>query len=417
MIGLIGLNYKKAPIHIREKFSFSENETESFVAQLTESTEVENVLVLSTCNRTEIYFYTETKENSEIFNKLRHTLSQFKNTDVELSQYFYTHSNKQAAGHLFKVAAGLDSLVLGEDQIIGQIKTAYFGQKEKRPLGKVLMRLFEKAIEAGKKVRSQTTINTGASSISAAAVDTALKHYGKEIKEQNVLMIGAGETGSLVVQSLAKHGFKSLYIANRTKSKAEDLAQRYNGTAVNLKEFRDVLNFTDIVLVATNAPHPVITTNMIRKLNPDAKHREKLLIDLSVPRNISQAVSKAEGITLYSVDDLQQIIQQTSQIRQSAVKNAEAIIGELLEEFTEWYEVQKLTPTIIKIKENLSKISEMHTADFKGNIKNNEDVPAFSDYLTKKYIGHFIKNFKKAARNGKQAEFIEFANELFEIDA
>jgi glutamyl-tRNA reductase len=417
MIGLIGLNYKQAPIHIREKFSFSDSETEQFVSQLADNMIVDTALVLSTCNRTEIYFSCETEATGEVLNNVLLELSRFKKTDAALGQYFYTKSNKQAAEHLFKVAAGLDSLVLGEDQIIGQIKTAYFSQKEKRSLGKVLMRLFEKAIETGKKVRSQTTINTGASSVSAAAVDTALKHYGKDITEQNVLMIGAGETGSLVVQSLAKHGFKSLYIANRTKSKAEDLAQRYNGTAVNLKEFRDVLNFADIVLVATNAPHPVITTNMMSKLKPESKHEAKLLIDLSVPRNISQAVSKAKGITLYSVDDLQQIIQQTSQIRQGAVADAKNITNNLVNEFYDWYEVQKLTPTIIKIKKNLSKISEMHTADFKGSIKNNEDVPVFSNYLTNKYIGHFIKNFKKAARNGKQAEFIEFANELFEVEA
>ena len=417
MIGLIGLNYKQAPIQIREKFSFSESETEKFVSQLTENTVVETAIVVATCNRTEIYFCSEAGDRPEIFKNVLLELSKFKKTDAALSQYFYTKSNKNAAEHLFKVTAGLDSLVLGEDQIIGQIKTAYFSQKEKRTLGKVMMRLFEKAIETGKKVRSQTTINTGASSVSAAAVDTALKHYGKEIKEQNVLMIGAGETGSLVVQSLAKHGFKSLYIANRTKSKAEDLAQRYNGTAVDLKEFKDVLNFTDIVLVATNAPHPVITTNMMSKLKPESKHESKLLIDLSVPRNISQAVSKVKGITLYTVDDLQQIIQQTSQIRQSAVSDAKIIINNLVNEFNEWYEVQKLTPTIIKIKENLSKISEMHTAGFKGSIKNNEDVPVFSNYLTNKYIGLFIKNFKKAAKNGKQAEFIEFANELFEIEA
>lgn len=416
MIGLTGLNYKKAPIEIREKFSFSDDEIRRFLPELTANGEIKAAVVVSTCNRTEICFEADAQNDQIAFESVFNALSKFKNISADLSQYFYSYSNKNAADHLFRVAAGLDSLVLGEDQIIGQVKNAYFTQKEYSNPGKILMRLFEKAIETGKKVRSQTTINTGASSVSAAAVDTALKHFGGKISDRNVLMIGAGETGALAVQSLAKHGFKSLHIANRTKSKAEDLARRYDGTAVNLKEFRKVLAHTDIVLVATSAPHPVITQNMVNKLEKNAEHDSKLLIDLSVPRNICSKVGTMEGITLYSVDDLEKIIQKTSEIRESAVEDAEAIVNEISSEFADWYEAQKLTPTIIKIKENLSKFSQMQTADFKGKTAG-EDIPLFSNYLTNKYIGHFIKNLKKAAKNGKQAQFIEFANELFEIEA
>ena len=416
MIGLIGLNYKQAPIQIREQFSLSDAEAEAFIPVLTENEDIEAGIILSTCNRTEIYFQANSQNAMIAFSIVMKALNKFKKTDTDLSSYFYKKTNTDVTHHLFRVAAGLDSLVLGEDQIIGQIKAAYLLNKDIQNPGKYLTRLFEKALEAGKKVRSQTTINMGASSVSAASVDTSLKHFGGSIKDKNVLMIGAGETGALAVQSLAKHGFNSLYIANRTRSKAEDLARRYSGTAIKLRHFSKILNIADIIIVATSAPHPVITRNMMKRLEIDPKHASKLLIDLSVPRNICSKVDEDENITLYSVDDLQKIIQKTSEIRKGAVEDAKEIIAELCTEYTDWYEAQKLTPVIIKIKENMAKFSEMQTAEFKGKAAN-EDLPLFSNYLTKKYIGHFIKNLKKAAKNGKQAEFIEFANELFEIEA
>jgi len=414
MIGLVGLNHKNAPIQIREQFSFTEADNDAFLNQLTQKTGIESGFVLATCNRTEVYFHAEEINFNYALQSVIEAVCDYTKVVSDCSEYFYQLTNEDAANHLFRVAAGLDSLILGEDQIIGQIRNTYQRLKSQNKLDKFIIRLFDKALEAGKKVRCHTKINTGASSISAAAVETALNHY-PDLHNQNILMIGAGETGSLAVQSLEKHGFKSLYIANRTREKAKILAKKYNGQTITLEDFPEKLKDINIVIIATGAQQPVITTEMMENHIQSGDLYPRLLIDLSVPRNICEKIGSLPGIDLYAIDDLKKTINRTAKIRQSAVIQAEKIIEELTKEFEDWHNSQKLSATIIKIKENMTEVGRKKAEEFQNQTSESANMPEFSDYLANRYISHFIKNLKKATDNGRREEFIDFANELFDM--
>ncbi|MBN1252414.1 MAG: glutamyl-tRNA reductase [Bacteroidales bacterium] len=412
MIGLVGISFKTAELKIREQFSFSDEEIIEFSEFLKNDYEHKELVVLSTCNRTEIYFYSLKVNDNEAFNTILNALFKFKNYTKHLKQYFYFKSSIQVAEHLFKVTSGIDSLVIGEDQIIGQVKSAFNYAQEIKSAETILTRLFTKSFEAGKKVRSETKINQGSGSVSSAAVDLCHKNY-RDLQNRSILLIGAGETGQLVLTSLSKHKIKSLYIANRTFSNAQELAERFNGKALNLDEIETYLEKSDIIIIATNSKKHIISKEIAEKVNS----RKKLYIDLSVPRNIDEKVSEIENAELFAVDDLNKIVNSTTQKRIDAISDAMVIINSVTADYMDWLIMRGLSPIFSKIKKNFQEINEKELEGFlKANsIENKKEIIDYGKHITDKYARLFIKNLREIVKNGEKKEYIESINKLFEL--
>jgi glutamyl-tRNA reductase len=347
-----------------------------------------------------------------IFNRLL----EYKNLDVSVEKYLYRYDGLAVVNHLFKVAAGLDSMVLGEDQIVGQVKSAFLISELAHCAGPVLTRLFNRSFSAGKKVRTETKISEGSVSVSSAAVTLAKQQYN-DIDSRSILLIGAGETGRLSVLSLIEKGCKNIYIINRTLSKAEALARKFNATAIPFSKIKEYLVKCDIVMVATGSTTPLIDGKMIQEVMHETNFRPLTILDLSVPRNVTQDVGNIENVTLYDVDDTLVVIQDTFEKRKAEIIKAEEIISLQSEEYMEWLTSLSLSPTIRHIKENFRRINEI---GFNNYLKCNDEVyremmQEYGTHISDKFSGLIIKNLKELTDNGKKTEHLKMLNELFEL--
>ena len=417
MIGLIGISYKSADLEIRERFAFSKEEINSFTKQLLSSDKIRGVVVLSTCNRTEIYYHTPQDTNKEALHLILGALTLLKNYYDKLEPYFYFKEGEQTVEHLFKVVSGIDSLIVGEDQIIGQVKEAYHYAESIQSTDKILNRLFTKALETGKKVRTRTEISRGSASASSAAVNLC-HHRFSDLSNQNLLMIGAGQTGQLVLHSLRKSTFSSLRIANRTYAKAEELSQLHGGESVNLDEVERYLADSDIIFIATDSPEPLVKLADVEKaLKNRTRPQKQLFFDLSVPRNVEEKVGTLEAIDLFTIDDLTKIVESTNQKRLKEISAAMAIIHRAESHFMIWKHEQELVPTILKIKENFQQLNKTEMEEFMKirSIKDNKLLNEYSNHITEKFARVFIKNLKMLSRETDKKDFIAMAEEFFEL--
>jgi len=364
MIGLIGISYKSADLEIRERFTFSKEEVATFTKQLLNSDKIRGLVVLSTCNRTEIYYHTPQNSNKEALHLIMGALTLLKNYYDKLEPYFYFKEDEQTVEHLFKVVSGIDSLIVGEDQIIGQVKEAYHYAEGTQSTDKILNRLFTKALETGKKVRTRTEISRGSASASSAAVNLC-HHRFSDLSNQNLLMIGAGQTGQLVLNSLRKSTFNSLRIANRTYAKAEELSQLHGGESIKLEDINRYLPESDIIFIATDSPEPLVKLDAVKRaLQQRTQLQKQLFFDLSVPRNIEEGIAGLEAIDLFTIDDLTKIVESTNQKRLQEISAAMEIIHRAEDHFMTWKHEQELVPTILKIKENFQQLNKREMEEF-----------------------------------------------------
>jgi glutamyl-tRNA reductase len=415
MIGLIGISYKTAPINIRENFSFSEEEVLNFVKLLKIDNAFKGAIIISTCNRTEIYFEISQCCNNKGFEHVTRSLAYFKNYSDTFKPYFYFKQGDDMVEHLFKVVSGIDSMIIGEDQIIGQVKDALKFGLDNATCGNTVARLFNKAIAAGKRVRTETNISKGAASVSSAAVELVCNEM-PDINQKKVLLVGTGQTGELALLNLTKRGNSAVYVTNRTFSKAVDIAEKYKGVAFELHELDNYLPLVDVVFVATSSKTYLITRKMVEKAMAQ-RTDPQLFVDLSVPRNIDQAIVSLPNVRLHAVDDVQQLIDSNTEKRKEAITDAMEIIAQVKQEFNDWLGIQELTPVIMKIKTNFQQINK---AELEGFLKINavKEVDAVSDYanhITEKYARLFIRNLKDVTQNGKNKEYVKLLNNLFEL--
>jgi glutamyl-tRNA reductase len=328
-IQLIGLNHKSAPIEIREKLSFSEAKLETALARLKEYEEIEEAVILSTCNRTEIYV--ACADCCEGVSCLWDYICRFMGMAQEdVRKYFYLLGNREAVEHLFRVASSLDSMIIGETQIFGQVKEAYSKSRQANSLGRTLDNIFEEAIRTGKKVRTQTQIGKGAISTSTAAIELSRKIF-ETLEDKKVLIIGAGKIGELTVKNLASRGAKTVIVANRTLVKAQELARQFLGEAVRFEDIFDCMRSSDIIISSTSAPHFVITRADVLKVMQARNNSPLFFIDLGLPRNIEPGVNGVENVYLYNIDDLSQVRDANMKDRLSEAKKAEQIIASCVE--------------------------------------------------------------------------------------
>ena len=283
--------------------------------------------------------------------------------------------------------------------------------------GTVLNRLFHKSFEAGKRTRSETDINKGASSVGYAAVELAHKVFG-ELENNPVLLIGAGETGELVLKCLKERGSKSITIMNRTMEKAEDLARKFNANTKDFNLMKEALIQSDIVITSTSAGKQLLSKELVSEIEKKRKKKLFLLIDLSVPRNIDDSVRDINNTFLFNMDDLQQIVAYNNKKRQGAVKKSEVIIAKIAQDFMVWEKGLKLSPTIDSLKKKLFSYSENELSNLKKRISKDEFhyVSQYSDFITKKYLGLIIKNLRELSKNGSNLEYIDLVNNLFDLE-
>ncbi|MGZ0076799.1 glutamyl-tRNA reductase [Methylomonas sp. YC3] len=338
----VGINYNTAPVAIRERLAFPTDMLDNTLKNLWNLREISEAAILSTCNRTEFYYQADSDNQSSLVNWIADT-KQIKPADF--TPYLYSYKDSQSIRHMFRVACGLDSMILGEPQILGQMKTAYHAASQAGTLGRNLSKLFQHTFSAAKKVRTDTAIGSSPVSVAFAAVQLAQQIFDK-LSEQTALLIGAGETIELTARHLYQHGIGRIIIANRTYDKAHALAMQFNGYAINLAELPNHLAEADIVVSSTASQLPILGKGRVESAIKIRKHKPMFMVDLAVPRDIEAEVAQLRDVYLYTVDDLQNTVNQNMDSRRRAAEQAEEIIDTQVEHFMAWLRSQGAQETI-----------------------------------------------------------------------
>ena len=416
MIGLLGLNHKSAPIAVRERFVFCEEDIKRFVSLLRDKG-ILGAIVLSTCNRTEIYFEAEDNHPAANLDVFEEYLFSYRKTEINASKHFYKMKNEEVARHLFTVVSGLDSMALGEYQIVGQIKDA-FNISEKNSLhSSVLIRLFNTALKAGKKVRTDTTLNEGAVSISYAAVELALKKL-HNLTSHPVLLVGAGQTSELTLLHLIKKECTLFTVINRTYEKACELAAKYNCKAIEFDKLEESLLDNDIIITSTASKKPLFTESIVKNAMLKRNNRTLFFLDLSVPRNVAKEIGEIENVHVYDIDALNNVIEENYEKRRGEISQAEAIIEEAVLDFNTWHQSRTLTATFQSI---CTCFHDVHKTELERFMKNKESdecekAEEFGKLITNKFIALMVQSVKSITDNGRKQEYIGVVNKLFKTN-
>ena len=325
-IFVAGLSYKTAPVELREKLAVHASRLHCHGCRLKIGANLSEVVLLSTCNRVEIYGVTS-KVNGNVHGIFQHLSASL---DMDLSPYLYVKEGSQAVQHLFSVAGGMDSMVIGETEITGQVKQAYQTAQQAKLTGRVLNRVFQTALQTAKEIRTQTQIGRGATSVGSVAVELAERIF-KDLAEKTVLIVGAGKMGESTVRHLAKRGAKSVLVSNRSFDRAQALAAEFGGRAIRFDDCLTAMQEADIVVTSTGCPHTILHRAEIEKVMPARRNRPLVLIDIAVPRNIDPNVQDINNVYLYDVDDLEVIVRENVKHREQEVTRCESIIAERTE--------------------------------------------------------------------------------------
>lgn len=323
-IVVLGLSHRSSPVTVRERFAFAEAAVPSALAAMREQGLVEEAVILSTCNRVELYAVTNGSAETGL-RELEKFLIANRGFDGTLNGELYALAEPKSIEHLYKVACGLDSMVLGETEILGQLKTAYDVALQHKHTGPRLNKAFQTAFNVAKKVRTETAIQRGAISVGSAAVELAEKIFSN-LSDRNVMVIGAGDTSEKTARALLSRGAKSIFVTNRSFDKAEALAQELNGKAVRFEDWATEFEHIDIAISSTSAPHYILDCAKLTPLMKQRRNRPLLLVDIAVPRDIDPQVNQLEGVYLFNIDDLQQIADDYLKMRREEIAKCEAII-------------------------------------------------------------------------------------------
>ncbi len=401
----IGLSYKKADADIRGKFSVDTQAKTKLLLQAKEEG-IESLIVTSTCNRTEIYGFAQ-----HPFQLIKLLCENSKGTVEEFQKVAYVYKNQEAVSHMFRVGTGLDSQILGDFEIISQLKTAFVESKSLGLANSFLERLINAVIQASKKIKTDTEISSGATSVSFAAVQYIMKNV-EQIGEKNILLFGTGKIGRNTCENLVKHSKNEhITLINRTKDKAEKLAGKLNLIVKDYADLQLELQKTDVVVVATGAQNPTIDKAILNLKKP------LLILDLSIPKNVNENVKDLENVTLVHLDDLSQITDETLENRKLHIPAAEAIIDEIKEEFITWTRGRKFAPTIHALKAKLNTIKDSELSFQRKKLSNfdEEQAEIISNRIIQKITNHFANHLK--ADDTVVDESIEWIEKIFQIEA
>lgn len=407
-----GINHTTAPLDVREQVTFPENTMEHALHDLVGRNPIKEAAIVSTCNRTEVYCSTEKPEEAMRW------LADFHRLQVnDLDPYLYKLPREQAVKHAFRVASGLDSMVLGEPQILGQLKSAVKSAESAGTLGLLLHKLFQRTFFVAKEVRTSTEIGTNSVSMAAAAARLAERIFG-EINEQRILFIGAGEMIDLCASHFAARNPKHITVANRTIERAQALSKRFNGTTITLADLPDQLALHDIVITCTASPLPILGKGMVERAIKARKHRPIFIVDLAVPRDVESEVSELDDVFLYYVDDLSEIVQEGMDARQSAVEQAETIIDNNVLDFMRWLATRELVPTIRALRDQGERYRRHELERATKLLAKGEDpqkvLEALSNGLMNKFL-HIPSSSLNHAAAEEREQLVELVNELYQL--
>ena len=376
---------------------------------------VEGLIILSTCNRTEIYYEYENHvgEENKIFHLIMKCLVKFKKYPEGLSPYVSTKmGSSDVSRHLFRLISGLESMIIGEFQIVDQLKDAFYFAKENNVVGPILERMFQKSFETGKYVRSNTDIGKGAVSVSYAAVEMISTKY--QLEDTKILCVGAGETSQLLVKHLLKKDVKEILITNRTEAKGKRFAETYDLETLPFKKMLSEINKVDVIVFSTSSDKPLITKEDINKSYDTKKNKNTLFIDLSVPRNIDENISSIESIELINIDNLKDIVNKNYNKRKAEIDKSQKIIDSFLLEFDEWANSRQLRPSILSIKKKIKILIE-NNMNIKSSIEktNDENINIKINRVYNKLSDHLVKKIRVASNNGRDKKALEVIKKIF----
>jgi glutamyl-tRNA reductase len=415
---LLGVSHRTAPVDLRERLDFASRDVGAAVEVLAARASAAESVVLSTCNRSEIYV--AAADPSAARDELVTFLSDYHELprDVFLPHLF-TYDDAAAAHHLFRVAAGLDSLVVGEPQILGQVKDAFQVAAERHCTGPLLSKTFHSAFGVGKRVRTETALGEGAVSVSFAAVALARKIFGK-LQGRRVLVVGAGEIAALTAQHLRSHGVAEIVITSRTAAHAEALAAEVSGRAVPWSGMTAAIARADIVVTATGSQRPIITRADVAAATGRRRPDPLFIIDIAVPRDVDPSVAEIEQVFLYNVDDLQNIVQENLARRGAEIARAEAIVAEELARFTSWQRSRRAIPTVVALRQRFDEIRRAELQRLDGRFAGlppeaRARVDEVTRLLVEKLLLEPTEQLKALPDEETQAIYTEAVNRLFRL--
>ncbi|MBR9866765.1 MAG: glutamyl-tRNA reductase [Oceanospirillales bacterium] len=410
----LGINHKTASVSVREKVAFAPEHMADALAQACELAHLKEVAILSTCNRTELYCSTELEGTRALLE----WLGRYHNLDPdELQRCSYAHWGQDAAQHMMRVASGLDSLVLGEPQILGQLKSSYAVSQSSGVVGAELDRLFQQTFAVAKKVRTDTAIGENPVSVAYASVSLA-QHIFADLSQSKALLIGAGETIELVARHLSEAGVKQMTVANRTLVRAETLAQEFNARAILLGDIPEALEDADIVIASTASQLPILGKGAVESALKKRKHRPVFMVDIAVPRDIEQEVADLDDVYLYTVDDLKEVIEENVRSRESAAREAEILVEAGASEFMRQLRSLGAVETVMSLRQQAEQLRDIELEKALRQLSNGKDTQEVLNNLarglTNKLIHSPTVQLRKASAEGRD-DYLEMAQDLFQL--
>ena len=412
---VLGVHHQNCPLEIREKLHFTAPQIFCAFEKMKRSPGISELAILSTCNRVEFYGYTESPSLpvEPLVSLIEETHQSPR--DLFLS-YLYRFEGKEMIRHLFRVAAGLDSLVVGENEILGQLREAFRMARQTASVHSYLYRLMEKALKVGKEIRTKTKINEGAISIPSVAVELAQKIFGRLAREK-VMVLGTGEMSEITLKNLKAAGAEILYIASRNSERGESLAREFQAQRISLDAWEPCLSKVDILIASTSAPHPLVTYPQIERVMEARKHRPLFLIDIAVPRDIEAEVNSLDDVYLYNIDDLKGVAASNLKLRCGEIQNAEDLVEKALGEYQGWLEGLKARPTLERFKDFLDTVLEKELDLF----VRESGVPEprkkeTRERIRAKLMHRPLEKIKEASQNGGVARYLDALHSLFDLD-
>jgi glutamyl-tRNA reductase len=416
---LIGVNHKSAPLDVRERLAIPDSRLPQACRELTTYPGIEEGMVISTCNRVELV--THTTNGSADLRGFLH--GHFQLTPEDLDAHLYELREKDAVRHVFRVASSLDSMVVGEAQILGQVKEAYATARAVGAVRGQLDQLFTRAFAVAKRVRTETAVGTSSVSIASVAVELAQKIFGS-LQGKNVFIVGAGKMSELAARHLMAHGCAAIFVANRTYDRAIGLAQKFNGQAIKFDDLYETCDRADIVITSTGSPHAIFRREHGEQFLARRKNRPMFFIDIAVPRDVSPEMAKLDGIFAYDIDDLQQAVTSHVADRRKEAERAEAIIAGEVEKFEERFEARAHTldvvPTIVSLQDHLETIRQAEIDRVRGRLgqltpEQEIALEAMTRGIINKVMHTPITALKSAARDSEATTVIDVVRRLFNL--
>lgn len=418
-IVLLGMNHKTAPVEIREQLAVSCQQHLSPLHLMTHLPHIDEMFFLATCNRVEFLFTSH--HHDAAMAEVKALLSNYLGNPPAsvLEAHLYVHDNLQAVRHLFRVSSSLDSMIIGEPQILGQLKAAYREATECHTVRVILNRLLHKSFSVAKRVRSETMVGSHAVSISYAAVELARKIFG-ELKDKRVLLVGAGEMAELAAEHFLAQGVRHMTVANRTQERAFELARRFKADTIPFEHLGDGLRTVDIVVTSTGSPEPIVRYQEVKSRMRERRNRPLFFIDIAVPRDVEGRINEIDNVYLYDIDDLQGIVDLNREDRKREATKAEHIIGEETLKFQRWLETLEVVPTIVALREKAETIrshelQRTFTQLPDLSLKERHAIEVLTGSIVKKLLHDPILFLKKKANRDSKELFVDYTQQLFNL--